>query len=91
MELLLLNELLQVSDDRRIAELFGGVFDAEVGEGAAAFFGVVEHPEDAVFRLHGDRQFMQEIDADAKHFGGAVDCVDMGDGGHDQAAAASGV
>jgi hypothetical protein len=77
-----------VGDDAWIAELLGGALDAEVGEGGTGLAFLVHDAAPTVFRLHGDREFMEEIDADAQHLRHVFDRVDVIRGGHVQAARA---
>lgn len=87
-ELLLMHEAQQEGDDAGIAKLFGGIFDPEGGEGAHLAAVFVNDAADAILRLHGDGEFMEEIDADAQPLRHTFNGVDVMRGGHDQAAAA---
>ena len=61
------------------------VIDAEACEGRYGFFTGAEDGEAAVFRIHFDADFLQQVLVLAQHFGDTGDCEDVADRGHDQA------
>ena len=87
--LLVLDKALQVSDDFGVGKLLGGVLDAKLGEGATAVFRVVVYPEDTILGRHGHGELIEQLDADAEHFGGTFNRIDMIGSGHGQAAMAT--
>ncbi len=65
---------------------FGEIIDAVVREGRYCLFTGTEDGEAAVFRIHLDTDFLQQVFVLAEHFGDTADCEDEAYPGHDQAA-----
>jgi hypothetical protein len=59
----------QEGDDAWIAELVGGAFDAEVGEGAGGFAFFIRDATEAVSRLHG---YLEALPHKPKYPGAAL-------------------
>ena len=60
--------------------------DAVVREGRYRLFTGAEDGEAAVFRIHIDTDFLQQVLVLAEHFGDTADCEDVAYPGHGQAA-----
>jgi len=64
----------------------GEIIDAVVREGRYRLFPGTEDGEAAVFRIHIDTDFLQQVLVLAEHFGDTADCEDVAYAGHGQAA-----
>ena len=62
------------------------IIDAVVREGRYRLFTGAEDGEAAVFRIHFDTDFLQQVLVFAEHFGDPADCEDVAYPGHRQAA-----
>jgi hypothetical protein len=62
------------------------IIDAVAGEGRYRLFPGTEDGEAAIFRIHIDTDFLQQVLVLIEHFGDAGDCEDVAYPGHGQAA-----
>ena len=62
------------------------IIDAVLREGRYRLFSGAEDGEAAVFRIHIDTDFLQQVLVLAEHFGDPADCEEVAYPGHGQAA-----